>query len=141
LSWKNNWIITKYYAGKYKLVLMHWPRFFSVLERFRGNQEIKWLPIITIPYTFPFLLSLAGGYRQNKNNTVPFRLFFLLLQYSIRELLTDRNLQNGEPLVPYHIHLTEGETQDHQSRTRFHIIHRFFYVKKSSTGEVSQATF
>lgn len=67
----------KFYASKYKLVLMHWPIFYSVLERFRGNQEIKCLPIITISHAFPFLLSLAGGQLQNNKKYRTLQAVFL----------------------------------------------------------------
>lgn len=81
-----------FFAEKYKLVLMHWPRFYSVLERFRRNQ--KWLLVITISYSFPFLLSVAGGQLQNNKYCTLQALFLPVTTVSFRELFTDRNLQN-----------------------------------------------
>lgn len=81
-----------FFADKYKLLLVHWPRFYSVLERFRGNQ--KWLQVITISYAFPLLLSVAGGQLQNNKRCTLQAVFLLVTTVSFRELFADRNLQN-----------------------------------------------
>lgn len=67
----------KFCAGKYKLVLMHWPRLYSVLERFVGIQETKQLPTITVSCAFPFLLSLAGDQLQNNKKYCTLQTDFL----------------------------------------------------------------
>lgn len=74
----------KFYASKYKLVLIPWPRFYSVLERFRGNQDMKWLPIISISYAFPFLLSLAGGQLQNNKKYCTLQAVFVSVRTQLQ---------------------------------------------------------
>lgn len=71
---------------------MHWHRFYSVLERFRGNQ--KWLQVITITYVFLFLSSVAGGQLKNNKCCTHQAVFLPVTTVSFRELFTDRNLQN-----------------------------------------------
>lgn len=92
---------------------MHWPRFYSVLERCRGNQKL--LQVITISYAFPLLFSVAGGHLQNNKYCTLQAVFLPVTTVCFRELFTDRNLQNWDSLVPCHTSLIEGERQDHQS--------------------------
>lgn len=128
------------FADKYKLVLMHWPRFYSVLERYRGNH--KWHLVITISYAFPLLLSVAGSQLQNNKYCTLQAVFLPATTVSFRQLFIDRNLQNRESLVPCHTSLIEGEKPDHHLLQWLHITQGFLYVKeKFQPGEVSQASF
>lgn len=92
---------------------MHWPRLYSALERFRGNEEIKWLPIITVSYVFPFLLSPAGG--QLQSNTKYPSGWFSFCYNTSSESCTPVGTSKIEALVPCHTCITESETHDHQS--------------------------